>query len=160
MSAIPLRRSWNCRFPGLLIQEVDCYICDVIGAVGLLSSLQLFLSLEKNDAVSDGYRPVLAAAIIAAGVEHHSPPLGARVLCPRGQCWAVAGGFPNHGRQKPLPAFIYRNGNRHLYPMAGFFRQREGGPRTIEDIIVDVLAVTVVYHGNPDICCPRKPRYG
>ena len=86
-----LRSFW---VPGLLIQEVDCYMCDIIGAVGLLSSFQLWLSPGKNAAAGDRYRPVLAVSMTAAGVGHHSLPLGATglfkcrccimVLCPRG----------------------------------------------------------------------------
>ena len=93
----------------------------------------------KTAAVGDGYRPVLAAGMIAAGVGHHSPPLplGARglfrcccclvILCPQGRSWAVAGGLPNHDRQRPLPTCTPRDDNCRLYPMACFAATGKGG---------------------------------
>ena len=112
-------------------------MCDSIGAVGLRASFQLWLSSQKTAAVGVGYQPALAAAVIAAGVGHHLPSLGVRglfecrccnmVLCSRGRSWAVAGGLPNHGRQRPLPISIQGDGNRRLHSMACFAARGEGG---------------------------------
>ena len=70
-SGVLLRRLCKCRFPGLLVQEVDCYvICDVTGAVGLQGRFLVVVVLVKTSAVGDGYRPILATGTIAVGVRH------------------------------------------------------------------------------------------
>ena len=81
--AVLLCRSRNCRFPGLLVQEVDCYVtCDVtcIGAVVLQWKFLVVVVLVKNAAVGNECRPALAARMIAADVRHLSLPSETRGL--------------------------------------------------------------------------------
>ena len=67
------------------------------------------------------------------------------VLRPRGRSWAVAGGLPNQGRQRPLSIYIHRDDNRRLCSMTCFAVRGKGAISTaIEGVIVVVLAVSVV----------------
>ena len=80
-----LRPSFRCpraavppRVLGILSREVDC--CISRGAQGSGGDCRLWFSSQKTAAFGDGYQPVLAAGMIAAGVRHRPPPSGTRGL--------------------------------------------------------------------------------